>query len=337
MQVVFTPSLFSDATFLLLLFFLLVRSVLFSLVFFLPCSRLLLLSLKTVDSSAVRSISQFKSNCSKNKITVLCGGANSRTELLLQKSGLFSTTGGDQSRPAKLFTSVSSCLEHAEEAFIARQHGDDHGTDRATRCEIGKLVNAADDKHGLYKILSRLLGKEEKECGEELHDYYSVVKLKVDKPLFWEFGGDGEEEEEDDRQGFWGRGGKKGGRKGGERRGGGGEGGQSPGGYAPSSDRSDSFYIVLDGEILHKKREVMKDTHTTRGGVVGYVDFFASRHRTFTAVAGSQEGGTEGATVARFNRGDVERMSEEKPELYAMLERYLLRVSVLELCNVNDI
>jgi hypothetical protein len=89
--------------------------------------------------------------------------------------------------------------------------------------------------------------------------------------------------------------------------------------------------VVLEGHIVHSKSENKRDTLSGRGGVVGYVDFFAERQRTFTASAGG-----EGAVVARFDRAGVDRMRQQEREVFAMLERYLLRVSVLELANVND-
>jgi SulP family sulfate permease len=273
-------------------------------------------SVQTIDSSAVRSISQFMSDCSRNKISVLCGGANARATSLMNKSDLFKDS-------HKIFESVSSALEFCEQTYIDRIHHDSIPTSSPLSQAINENISEEDplDPQSLFKLIQHLIGAKHADMAEgALHDYYSVVRLKPGNMLFLEFNVEGEED----------------------------EGGEekvkeeackweslsvpkSPGAYVPSSERSESFYVVLGGDILHKKKDVAKDINSGRGSVVGYVDYFTERHRTFCALAGPA-----GSVVAKFTREKMDLMEKERPSEFAMLERFLLRVSILELASVND-
>ncbi|GMI40274.1 hypothetical protein TeGR_g4929, partial [Tetraparma gracilis] len=252
---------------------------------------------QSLDSSGVRAIAQFAQNCSKNKIKVLVGGASARVANLMHKGKVFEQPGKGT---ARLFESVSSALEDCEERMLETVH--EEPTEDVVGGGAATPAIEKGDPHALYKILQHLLGEVvDGDRGDVITNFYKSVPLRPGAALFKEFGGN--------------TGGAP----------------TSPAGYTPSSDRSETFYVVLEGHIVHSKSENKRDTLSGRGGVVGYVDFFAERQRTFTASAGG-----EGAVVARFDRAGVDRMRQQEREVFAMLERYLLRVSVLELANVND-
>ena len=243
-------------------------------------------AVQTVDSSAVRSIAQFVSNCKKNSIKVLMGGANIRSATLLTQG----SWGG------MLFESVSSSLEFCENNYLGRvMEGVLKSPD---------VTDAGAEVGSVWTILAGLMGEFE-EVADGGDEFYEKIVLKAGSNLFTEWDcGEGKT---------------------------GGGVASSPGAYAGSSERGESFYLVLDGSVLHRKEEVEKGTVSGKGGVVGYVDFFAGRHRTFTAIAG-----LEGAVVAKFNKESMKGLEERGGRNYVLLERYLLRTACLELCNVND-
>lgn len=65
------------------------------------------------------------------------------------------------------------------------------------------------------------------------------------------------------------------------------------------------------------------------GGIFGYCDFLLERYRTFDAVAATNEG----ATVAVFTRAKMEQMKNENEPLYNIVQRLLLRASLMDLAN----
>ncbi|KAL7546487.1 hypothetical protein ACHAWF_009819 [Thalassiosira exigua] len=65
------------------------------------------------------------------------------------------------------------------------------------------------------------------------------------------------------------------------------------------------------------------------GGIFGYCDFLLERYRTFEAVAASNEG----ATVAVFTRAHIDRMKNEDGPLYVIVQKLLLRASLMDLAN----
>lgn len=65
------------------------------------------------------------------------------------------------------------------------------------------------------------------------------------------------------------------------------------------------------------------------GGCFGYCDFLLERYRTFDAIAAPNEG----ATVAVFTRATMQRMKNENEPLFVIVQKLLLRASLMDLAN----
>mmetsp|Transcript_6361 Transcript_6361/g.11333 ORF Transcript_6361/g.11333 Transcript_6361/m.11333 type:complete len:151 (-) Transcript_6361:130-582(-) len=65
------------------------------------------------------------------------------------------------------------------------------------------------------------------------------------------------------------------------------------------------------------------------GGIFGYCDFLLERYRTFDAVAAS----SDGAIVAEFTKGNMDKMKKDNAPLYNIVQKLLLRASLGDLAN----
>ena len=99
------------------------------------------------------------------------------------------------------------------------------------------------------------------------------------------------------------------------------------------SEHSDSFFFVLDGHV-ESFQTGEKVTVLERGQVVGYVDFLLARPRTFNARV--PPAADENAVLARLTRTQMEDLSRLRPALFALVERCVLRCSIIELANVDE-
>ncbi|KAL7544042.1 hypothetical protein ACHAXR_013481 [Thalassiosira sp. AJA248-18] len=88
---------------------------------------------------------------------------------------------------------------------------------------------------------------------------------------------------------------------------------------------SSNLLGVFDEDGEHKSVESFHKV----GGIVGYCDFLLERYRTFDAVAAPNVG----ARVAVFTRANMEKMKNENRPLYVIVQKLLLRASLMDLAN----
>ena len=89
---------------------------------------------------------------------------------------------------------------------------------------------------------------------------------------------------------------------------------------------SSSNLLGMDGDDGEHKS--IESFHKV-GGCIGYCDFLLERYRTFDAVAAPNEG----ATVAVFTRANMDRMKKENEKLSVIVQKLLLRASLMDLAN----
>eukprot|EP00571_Detonula_confervacea_P008034 CAMPEP_0172316884 /NCGR_PEP_ID=MMETSP1058-20130122/29856_1 /TAXON_ID=83371 /ORGANISM="Detonula confervacea, Strain CCMP 353" /LENGTH=901 /DNA_ID=CAMNT_0013031315 /DNA_START=50 /DNA_END=2755 /DNA_ORIENTATION=+ len=94
---------------------------------------------------------------------------------------------------------------------------------------------------------------------------------------------------------------------------------------SPQSLSSSNLFGIVGDDGEHK---CVESFHKV-GGIVGYCDFMLERYRTFDAVAASNDG----ATVAVFSRTNIDRMKNENHPLYVIVQKLLLRASLMDLAN----
>lgn len=113
---------------------------------------------------------------------------------------------------------------------------------------------------------------------------------------------------------------------------------------------TDAFYVILQGAIAvctkrNSNRGVVRDsgklgvtllrdrevaTYVNVGGVFGYVDFKLGRRRSFTAVCSKEQ-----TIVGKITHTMMDRLKVESPDLYHLIERVLLQVSITELASTE--
>ena len=93
----------------------------------------------------------------------------------------------------------------------------------------------------------------------------------------------------------------------------------------PQSLSSSNLLGMLGDDGEHKSVESFHKV----GGTFGYCDFMLERYRTFDAIASPNEG----ATVAVFTRINLNKMEAENRPLYVIVQKLLLRASLMDLAN----
>jgi CRP-like cAMP-binding protein len=98
--------------------------------------------------------------------------------------------------------------------------------------------------------------------------------------------------------------------------------------HAPSSSR------LLDPELHETGQAPVVATLWPVGGIIGYSDLLLDRPYCFGAFATQS-----GTLVARITRADMTLLKTEEPKLDALLNRVLLRTSILDLsnCTCDDV
>ena len=97
---------------------------------------------------------------------------------------------------------------------------------------------------------------------------------------------------------------------------------------SPQSLSSSNLLGMIDEDGSHNRTLSVESFHKV-GGIFGYCDFLLERYRTFDAVAA----GSDGALVAVFTRVNLEKMKEENYPLYVIVQKLLLRASLMDLAN----
>lgn len=113
---------------------------------------------------------------------------------------------------------------------------------------------------------------------------------------------------------------------------------------------TDAFYVILQGAIAvctkrNSNRGAVRDsgklgvtllrdrevaTYVNVGGVFGYVDFKLGRRRSFAAVCSKEQ-----TIVGKITHTMMDRLKVESPDLYHLIERVLLQVSITELASTE--
>ena len=101
---------------------------------------------------------------------------------------------------------------------------------------------------------------------------------------------------------------------------------RSGAGTVDSQSLSSSNLLGMIGDVGQRKS--VESFHTV-GGIFGYCDLLLERYRTFDAVAA----GSSGATVAMFTLSSISKMKEENHNLYVIVQKLLLRASLMDLAN----
>ena len=281
-------------------------------------------NVQTVDASAIRTIQQFVQTANKNKIVVCAAGFTPRVRSFLEASGVISED-PPSSSATKLLTSVSvsKSLEFCEECLIDEVQGDPELTTQEKLSPSSSKHNRSPslryslkdikalEPNSLLRLIHALLGHKRNPAaamssgvdeGIVLEDYHDVVTMKPGEYLFKEV----EEGNDDD---------------------------VSVDSAESDSEHSDSFFFVLDGHV-ESFQTGEKVTVLERGQVVGYVDFLLARPRTFNARV--PPGAVDDAVLARLTRTQMEDLSRMHPALFALVERCVLRCSIIELANVDE-
>jgi len=251
----------------------------------------------TCDSSASASLKQFVARANGQGVKVIGAGFSSRVRYVLSKGGVLDSEGERPSLDGKIgfFVSVSKALEHCEDVYLGSSIEAMHLVAPPKSWEDLKR-SAEGEGMTLGMIVKRIAGEGGPEGMEEkLNTYHEVVEFDAGKKIFVQFTiGDFMEEE-------------------------------------PEEVRSNSFYIILEGQVLsYVMGHESEGTYLDRGAVVGYVDFLLERPRNFNVVV------VEKVKVAKIRRENMLKMKENDGQIYGMVERCVLLASILELANSTE-
>jgi hypothetical protein len=88
------------------------------------------------------------------------------------------------------------------------------------------------------------------------------------------------------------------------------------------------------GQVESKRSSALGDVETfvPPGGIFGFVDFVLEQPWLFSAVAAKDK-----TVVAKLSRDGLERLKDESPELDRIVNRVLLKVSIMELANTTEL
>lgn len=294
-----------------------------------------------LDASASRGcFLQLAKTCAKKKIIVCAAGANPRVEWMLRSHDVAYSVEEEARVEARLqsgadtpsyhgaqdvncdrvllFLTIHEALEFAETVLIHELNS--NGLGKKKRPSFLRLDQYQDaSENAISTIITHTLGlnEEERRILKTLEDerYCSEKHLKAGEVVF-------------------------------------------------SKDTyPSSFYIVLKGSVAvcassqkgpivsgagpvkrqERRVSTMLDPSVGRdgslssifpvGSIFGYLDFMLERPRRFQTV-----GGQEGTIVAKFTRSQMQLLKAENPELDSIMQRLLLRASIMDLagCTCRD-